>query len=395
MSSTVRYCIYFFLLSAIPALGYIFPSFSGKLLGGVEDKEYRNRLSIESVWDRSYQDGVSNWFSKHFLTRSLSILTYNQIQLWLFGEIPSNGISKIEIGEKDNLFTWEYLSELEPARRINGSDLKDFSVLLNQVSAELFRRQIAFIFLVSPSKARVLPEFLPKSYKDLERGESNAKRLEKLLELTGVLSIFSTDLVSELKDRVEYPVFPKGGIHWSYAASCEVAKLLFRRIESTLGQKPLELDCKEAFVEEYPNFRDSDIVRLSNIWFQNRFYDSKNYYPRLALKDGSIERSRPRVLFVGGSFTFNLIYYLDTADLVDSMSLLYYFKRLDEYPRRAENDDTFFYKPARTRPIRYEEFDWSKEVLERDVIVLEVNEANIQTFGYGFLEQLLTVLKSE
>lgn len=383
----LRYSIYFLLALALPGFGIVLPQSANKLLGGVEQQDARIPLTAETLWQGSFQQQFSQSISKSFLLRDISILTFNQLYLWTFAELSSE---KVFIGKDQHLFHFEYLSELQPEKRPTDETLQNFARQLEAVRQRLKQHDVELLLLISASKPRVYPDFLPTEYERYVQndGSGNAARLAKYLEETKVESMFTTERLKELRDEVRYPVYPKGGIHWSYAASCTIASELYQRIMSLQKESAHALACTPTVTSSIPNRQDSDIAHMANVWRKEQFFDPTYVYPKLEpLEEADSPIAKPEVVFVGSSFSFNLIYHLLHAEVFEDLSLLYYFRRLDTFAGPMKTN--FSYVPTNTSAIQKSSFDWEREVLSKDIVVLEINEANIKALGYGFVEAFL------
>lgn len=386
-----RYSVYFFLALALPGAGLFFPQLSNQLIWGVEKEQHDVPLSLETLWEGSYQAQFSDWFSKSFFLRDMAVLSYNQLYLWLFGELSSD---TIVLGKQNHLYHTEYLNELSENALLPQSVLKEFAEQLEKTHHALKERGVEFLVLISASKARVYPEFLPAQFEvtSVKETENSSAKLTAYLKDSGVNFLHTGEQLKQMKSLTSYPVYPKGGIHWSYSASCEITARLYEKILSLLGQAPFALKCQAGEESLRPNMQDSDIALTSNVWFKSRFFDSHYLYPALKRKVKATDKEqKPRIGIVGSSFSFNLIYYALSAELFEELELLYYFRRLDTY--QDEIKANYNYEPSEMTAIASESFNWEEKVFSKDLIVLEMNEANIRSLGYGFPKALIEYLE--
>src|ERR1043166_1497343 len=90
------------------------------------------------------------------------------------------------------------------------------------------RLNIAFVLLITPSKAAIYPEDIPMVWKQ-RYDASRPRAYEQLVELLNEKNIHYVDahiLTLAAKRDASVPVFPKGGIHWGQIAAHRAANAL-------------------------------------------------------------------------------------------------------------------------------------------------------------------------
>jgi hypothetical protein len=226
---------------------------------------------------------------------------------------------------------------------------------------------VRFLFFITPSKASIHPEFIPDALKAESRGQvrANYERLVPRLARHGVRTLDAHALMVSLKETSGYPVFPKGGAHWNYTASFRVTQELISRIEALTGKRMVRLKLDGVVWEKRRTGSDGDLARLANLWRPSTFYES-NPYP-IVEREASPDAVRPDVLLVGGSF-------LDLPFL--------WLKENGVLGEHGAHD--FYFIENRKKGAGF-----AQEILGREVVILETNEAHIGSLGFGLIEAVL------
>ena len=77
------------------------------------------------------------------------------------------------------------------------------------------------------------------------------------------------------------------------------------------------------------------------------------------------------------------------------------FHYLEKHQVYSERDFYFYYKqnikyPANTfNPIDRRNLDLKREILGKDIVVIETNETALNVLGYGFIEDALKALEKD
>ena len=107
-------------------------------------------------------------------------------------------------------------------------------------------------------------------------------------------------------------------------------------------------------------------------------------------KTPAAEAYKPKVLFVGTSFLFQVMDILDLVKFYEKRQMYFYFRKNYSFALSKSG------KGAKSRtPIDRDSLDWEDAVFSNDVIVLEVNEGSIPILGHGFIEAAIEKLKSK
>ena len=87
------------------------------------------------------------------------------------------------------------------------------------------------------------------------------------------------------------------------------------------------------------------------------------------------------MLFVGGSFLWTILAHCERQHLYATRDFYYYNERHFRWQELTE-----------TKVVK-KDIDWKRDIADRDVFVMEINEAYLHHGGMGFLRDALLKLK--
>lgn len=337
------------------------------------------------VWDwEKLQMGITQkriekWFRNHSGVLGYLIKTDNQINFSVFDQVSANYAPKVIKGREHHLIERAYLKSIN-TRGARASRLLERAAQLKQLQDALQSRGIGFLVVISPNKVSIHPELVPRKYKRARSRapENSYVRMRTELDRLGVAVFDGHRYFRDQKRASPYTLFASSGTHWNEYGACLVAQNLVQRLELQLGQALRKFTCTPVTLSPIPSYPDRELTRIINLWFPSSTYTHTPLPQSRTLIDGG--EARPKMLFVGTSFSWPLLRYLDQHQIYRERDFLYYFKRRDHYPS------------GRSTPVDRDQTDWRSEILEHDAIILEVNEAYIHRIGYGFLPTALSAL---
>jgi hypothetical protein len=353
-------------------------------LSGQEVKERFPEISVKSFWEGEFQARLDKWILKKVGLRNAFVRLDNQINFSFFNEVSSKYGSKIVLGKGRWLYEKCYIDSLNNRDQVHQSFLDDKVRSLKMLQDALEANGVYFLFLITPSKAAIYPEYIKDNYiapKDSAR-ESNYGRIIPLLQINRIHHIDGHQYLLELKKRSLYPVYPSSGTHWSFYSSCYFTLELISALENLTKQKMAKFQIDRIQVTNKPFSFDRDLAGLTNVFFEKSFYAEAYYYPETSSSVSVAENVfRPRMLFVGGSYLWNLFHYLEKHQVYSERDFYYYYNRNSKYP------------PETTGGIDKKTLDLKKELLAKDIVVIESNEDSLSQLGFGFIEDALKTLR--
>jgi alginate O-acetyltransferase complex protein AlgJ len=356
------YVTLFLALLAVPTALTVFRPRPG--LSGFERLASLPTWSARTWFGGSFQSGFEEWFTQVFRPQRQLVGLANQINYTLFSEITFKMSSQLILGKETTLFEFGYVNAYNGVNALPDAEIDQFARDLRRLQDHLERNGVAFLFFITPNKASIYPEWVPDSHNRRlkEKVRTNYEALAPRLDQYGVHTLDGHAIMASLKQTSGYPVFPKGGTHWNHYASFRVTQEFLSTAESLLGKKLVHLKLDGVRMEKTFGGPDGDLARLVTMWNISPF-ETENPHP-VASREAGPDAKPLNALFVGGSFVDLPLHWLTTFGVVsDKTEFNSYFKKKLK--------------------------DLNAEVLSRDIVILETNEAAISSRGFGFIEAVL------
>ena len=135
-------------------------------LVGVTAPVARPRLTLRSWFDGQFQEESTLWFGQAFALRGQFVRLDNQVNYSIFRNTYSARLpfssKTIIVGRADELYEWGYVEDycgLRPP--VAARDLVSTVKLMATLQGRLRAHGVAFLVLVTPSKASIYPEYIP------------------------------------------------------------------------------------------------------------------------------------------------------------------------------------------------------------------------------------------
>ena len=375
----------FLALLALPGLQMRFRFVPEVALGGVRVEPKKPPLTLSGWWQGEFQSQAEDWFNDHVGFRGHAVRTDNQIGLSLFREASSNAVDHVILGKRMMLYTDIYVTTYDGVDPFLDGDLRAATGHLRRLQDALARRGTAFVFLISPNKAVIYPEYLPEGFVRPvgQRPKTAYERMLPMLRSEGVHVVDGHAILLEEKARSPYPLFPPGGVHWNRYAAAVVLRQAWQHLGQQLGRPLVDLRTRAIVEDDTPSHKDqeADAVGLLNAW-QVSHADWRFPRPDLFVEDGG-DAFRPKLVVVGDSFWRVPASIIENLGMVAPRSgFLYYFNQPGgpEGPEEQDADDIM------------QGVSWA-DVLTADAIIIETNESGIGHAGWGFIEAALKRLR--
>lgn len=355
-------------------------------LHGVTLAPPRPSLTWRTWWKGQFQDQYESWIAQRIGFKPFWVRTENQINFSLNGRITANetqGGTQVVLGRENWLFEKSYVESYVGRRQLVDVDKIEPVVWgIQQLQQELARRGIAFLLVISPSKAVIYPEYLPERFLRAAAppaGETNYSRTAAVLEAYGIARVDGRLLFNRLKRHSDYPLFAKGGTHWNHYSAFRMLEAMIQELNPRMARAIIPQPTLEAVELKRPQGADSDLGGLINIWTAQAT-EAPTPYPQFAPAVAQDTR-RPNILLVGSSFVWTLIEQMTQAEVYEKLDFLYYYRRQVTYPGKSE---------APFDPLKA---DWQALLLEKDAVILEINDAALPHFNTRFIKDALRNLE--
>ena len=374
-AAKVFWPIIFLAMSALPLLQSSFRLFPDVKAHGAEMRALLPSFTLKAFWDGAFQTQCEKWLSKTIGFRGVFVRTDNQINLSLFREFSSSSRFQLVLGKDNYLYGWSYVKYYMEPKAFSDERMNAIVRRLKRVQNALRARDKGFLLLISPSKATLYEEGLPEEYRRRKSPlPSNYDRMMPLLRQAKINVLDSVSMLRDLKAQ-GVTAFSRGSTHWTFSSACLVAAEIKRQLEGQTGERYPAIPCSPTHHRATPVAQDMDLATLSNLWSTNQFSEPLTYpNPIASTKNAS---KIPTMSIVGSSFMWAILHYLDAYKMYSDRAFFYYFNTKHTYP------------PTRPTPVRRDTFNFDTEILDRDLVLIEVNESVITSVGFGVLPALV------
>ena len=370
-------CALLMVLLLAPMVQHHYHPFKLKELNGAIVKVEKPELTFEAYRDLSYQTKLESYVSSNFGFHEWVIRLYNQY-LWLFRKTYA---ADVVVGKDKWLYgvtsvknyyrqaSYEFADSNQEMEQILDKDVER----LKKVQDMLDQRGVKCFMLICPSKDIIYPEFMPRNGKwVMGDGLVALDYCLKAFEEQGVNYLDLCTWFAQIKDSVDYPIFPRTGLHWSDAASVYAADTLIRYMEQLTGKNIPNIQIGPLFESEtwYP---DNDLERSMNLMWA--IQPNKNLYTTTSIIPDSTAQPL-RLLTIGDSFFWNFGYTLPMEEIFETHHHWYYF-------------NSVFFDPEHTS---VSEINLLDEFSHTDVVMLCYNASKLYGFNFGFLSRALVEL---
>lgn len=349
-------------------------------LKGVYYNSKPKALALNYLREGSYQSGLEEKIRFNFGFREPLIRTYNQY-LWDFYHKTLN--KNICVGKENWLYgTDEVRNYYQSGMYDYTDDPSEMRRRCKQEAARLIKVQRIlddygnFVFVtLLPTKSLVFPEYLPENPCFTLEPFHLFDYYPRLFDSLGVNYVNVLRIFQDWKGRVDFPLYPKTGKHWSYIASGHAFDTIERYVESRTGMNLHNYMMGEAYPgpSEYP---DNDHETVLNLWRPIR--PNQNYYASYTL-DTDSTATRSTALFVGDSYFWNLTRSAPLAFIFSDFQYWYYNRKVSYNPDFDHTDKA----------------DILRELLNARIIDLTYSPEQLYGFSNGFLSKALLYLTHE
>ena len=376
------------LLLLAPAIQQQTGLFKFKELNGVVNSSPKPEWTWHNFADGGLQDSTEAYLQQNFGFREPLTRFYNQTEWTLFRYSQVAEDQRIVITPDNWIFEpWTVEEYYQGRAYYNGEDFTDN--LLKQFEAEAQRLlQIQkllepygthlFVALL-PGKEQICPEHMPKNTQYFEEKKITAfdfysKRLKEL----GVNHINLAECFMEMKGKVNYPLFPQTGTHWSNLAAIHSADTLIRYMEHLSDSNMVNIRAGNAWQRTLKP--DADLESLMNlIW---PIQKAPNFLTT-AYYDVDTTAWRPKLITVGDSFYWNILTYTPVWSVFESVPYWYYFSTV------------YFGDDDLKVTHKISDIDVLQEVIDADFVMLSYSTVALYKMSNGFSEALLETLEQK
>ncbi len=355
--------IFLFLLWA-PMLQQNLKVFKGGELRGAYVVPTDTALTAQTWFNGIYAARETNFLRSSFGFQGDVIRLYNQIQYNVF---DIAGTENVVIGKQGYIYEQRYIDSYYGKNFTGDEKLIKRAAAAKELQDTLARHGIFLFTVFAPGKGSFYPEYIPNN-KRRKRGKTSIESCVAAYKKAGVNYIDFESYLISIKDTSKYPLYSRGGIHWTYYGEVLVFDSILKYIKGATNYSLPSLKIKSIQVTDQPRFRDCDAGDALNLI-------SLGYHDTLAYPDFAFSDTNKRTLnfmAVGDSYYWMMQLYF-TPLVFDNCSFWYYMGNL--YSNRAA-------------PVQ--SADASKQVkdivLKQNVICIIQTDAGLAEPGLGFFD---------
>lgn len=368
-------------LLVLPGLQAQLPALREGVLGGAYNQASRPEFSWDGLRANVYQPALEKYVEGQLGFRNLLVRLHNQLLFSGFGITQSPDIL---LGKNGVLFMPTYLRAYLGQDVMRPEDVRCQVLRLKMLQHDLAQHGINFLFVLAPSKARFEPENLPPHQPPL--ATTNYELFTHQMQADSVPFLDCVKLFAAWKRTTPYPLYPRGGTHWSGYAATLVADTLLQRLEAS-GHYQLR-DCRAVgrptIVRTSDSLRgtDNDLNQTLNLLFKRE--TAPLAYPHIRFEPLRAGQTRPSLLLVSDSYCWGLTQfapYLQQEFAPDSR--IWYYNRTVFAPDSSAQPD------GARRGEEVAKLDLRQELAKRRTVVLMMTEFNLPEREFWFTSLVL------
>lgn len=359
-----------FILLLIPWIQSVLNIAYEKPLSGAIKEPVETEFTFTGWFSGEFQSKHEEYINESFGFRNFFVRLNNQLAFNLFNKAKANGVI---VGKDNYLYELNYLLAYSGKDFIGEDSIRQNIERLKFIQEELGKRNKTVLLVLAPGKASFYPEFIPDEYLQTD-SPTNYKIYAKLSNDFGINTIdFNSYFISQ-KESSEYPLYPKGGIHWSHYGMCMALDSIVHRLEKLRNENLTEIYWDNVRMD-LPNEVDNDIANGMNLLF-TPCKDSMAY-PEIIIKEEDVA-VRPSAVVIGDSFYWDM-YNLTPRVFNENHHFWYYNK--EGFPPEAGS------------PVNVDNLNFQQELEQHDIFMILCTEANLSRLGWGFIDRAYEALK--
>ncbi|NML66854.1 hypothetical protein HHL22_16740 [Hymenobacter sp. RP-2-7] len=368
-----------FLLLLLPAIQAYWPLVPMGALGGVTAEAAAPQFNWEALKTGRLQPALETYTTDHLGFRPWLVRLYNQL---VFSGFSITRSPDVLLGKNGVLFMPTYIQAYLGKDVMTADDVRYQVIRIKMLQHDLAQHGINFLFVLAPSKARFEPENLPPhsppttSKYDLFTRQAEASHLP-LLDCVKLFAAW--------KRTKPYPLYPRGGTHWSGYATTLIADTLLRQLEASGHYKLRDFrpvgrpDIVRA--SDLLRGTDNDLGQTLNLLWRKEI--TPLAYPHIHFEPLRAGQSQPSLLLVSDSYCWGLtqfVPYLQQEFATDS--------RIWFYNRTAFAPDSSDKTNGARKEGEVEKLNLRQELEKRRTVVLMMTEFNLPECEFWFTSQV-------
>jgi alginate O-acetyltransferase complex protein AlgJ len=329
-------------------------------LSGVTNPAPQPRFDLQSLLSGATQSAMEPWLTERMgRPREFYLRLKNG-----FDFVLGRSDAGVSIGRSWVLNGKSYVDEwcLRHDRQVTEAAVAPEIAAVVAIRNAMQARGKPFVFLISPSKAAVLPEYLPTWCAPTDQPRQYDVLLAGL-KSADVPVVDGHDIALHAKATEHWAPFGRDGVHWNDIGQFYAARALVGELERQLGQQIGDLRLKDLKVDDRPRGAEADAGLIANLPF---VLQPVSVHARFEVAN---RLTAPTGLFVGTSFSWGPLEIMMGQKLFSRSKLYYYFTSSYRY----DPGDLVGNAEGQTAAS-----DFSHWLSSADFVVLEANEAELR-----------------
>ena len=323
-----------------------------------------------ALWmEGQYQENAEARIKFEFPYRPWLVRSYNQFKYDYLDEVNARDVVK---GKQDYLYEEDYIKAFLGEDFLGEEAIEEKVFKLRKVIDTLAHSNTKVLFIMASGKATYLPEYLPPQYDMRKKGPNNYETFRKYFQQYEVPHIDINHYFLSMKDTVQYPLYPRGGTHWSMYAVWKVADTLLNKVEDLFVRPTVHYFYPGGPTDTIARDADGDIARAANLLHYPYNETLKYRWAELIDKDSSL--FRPNTLVIGDSYFWTLYGNFVPDNCFGPDWRFWYYGR--EIWLRNQRED---HNVSAIQDLR-------REFESRDLILIMIAETNLKGCCMGFVE---------
>lgn len=353
---------------SVPMLLTLYPFMEFEPLNGSFEEKVKPELNFGDLYSGKYQKAMEEYLNDNTGGRPYLVRINNQMEWWLFN---STNVENVLIGKDNYLYERSYVDAYYGTDFIGDDVVQEKMRKLARVKDTLESRGVKLLVAFAPGKGSFYPEYFPDEVKTKMK-RTNYQAYKEAFEKTDIPFIDFRSWFESMKPTSKYPLFPKGGIHWSSYGEILAADSLIKRINGLTTESQMNsIRISEVRTSQYAYYRDEDIEESMNLLFN--LDDGKLGYHMHKSVPHQAERTT-QLLTIADSYFWDMHHWRSNGYFTKGQ--FWYYNR-EIYP-------DFYAKETYVADL----IDMAYEVEKNDVVLIMFTDANLKEFAYEFIDRL-------
>jgi len=341
-----------------------------KSLRGQADPAVYPGFTLKGWFTGDFQERFNRATEENLGFRPWLIRLKNQTEYSLFRKANASGVV---VGRKNYLFESDYIRSYTGRDYLGDDFWREKFRRLSLVSDTLQKLGTRIAIVLEPGKASFCPEMIPPRFIIGKGQPNNYSAITSNAAWTRIPLLDLNRYFAGIKDRAPYPLFPKGGIHWSTGGMVMAADTLLSFVRNTFGFNVPDLVIDWFELSDSLRDTDGDLAEIMNLICKP--LHPRMGYPAWHYVPGDTA-SKPRVLSISDSFYFNFLNAGIPANAFANEAFWYYNQTIYPETWSAPKDTSGISIPETAESM--------------DLILIMVTERFYHRFDWDFTDVLYT-----